>query len=181
MWLRDHIPKALKGTRSIIYGYDTRLQNSRSFQTLQDLADSFVSKMRSAEFSSPSSRPLIFIAHSLGGIILKHAVVSMANSGPCQAHMLSKVRKALLFGVPNRGMAINHLLPMVDDQPNKEMIDLLIEGSPHLSLLDRQFSGICYMHQIRLISAVETEMTKVPKVRCTDPLVLKGSGLTQTA
>jgi hypothetical protein len=32
-----------------------------------------------------------------------------------------------------------------------------------------------------LISAVETEMTKVPKVRCTDPLVLKGSGLTQTA
>lgn len=37
MWLRDSLPAKLPGTRILIYGYDTQLVGSRSFQTLQDL------------------------------------------------------------------------------------------------------------------------------------------------
>jgi hypothetical protein len=99
----------------MIYGYDTKLLSSHSFQSLRDVAISFIFKLRSAEFSAPSSRPITFIAHSLGGIILKHALIEMANSGQAEVQMLSKVKKILLFGVPNCGMTIHHLLAMVGE------------------------------------------------------------------
>lgn len=164
MWLRDYLPRTLQGTRSIIYGYDTRLISSQSFQTLEDLAISFISKLRSAEFNAPSSKPLSFIAHSLGGILLKYAVVSMANSGAAEVHLLSKIRKVLLFGVPNQGMATDHLLAMIGDQPNRMIIQALAEGSSYLSDLNQHFGRICYVHGIRLISAFETEMTRTAVV-----------------
>ena len=41
MWLRDSLPGDLPGARILIYGYDTGLEGSRSFQTMIDLASQF--------------------------------------------------------------------------------------------------------------------------------------------
>lgn len=41
MWLRDGLPKSLPSARVHIYGYDSHLQNSDSFQNLQDLGLKF--------------------------------------------------------------------------------------------------------------------------------------------
>lgn len=40
MWLRDSLPFDLPGVRIMLYGYDTRLHDSRSFQDLETLASS---------------------------------------------------------------------------------------------------------------------------------------------
>ena len=37
MWLRDSLPKDLPKTRILVYGYDTRLANSTSFQSIDDV------------------------------------------------------------------------------------------------------------------------------------------------
>jgi hypothetical protein len=37
MWLRDALPLDVPGARILIYGYDTRLIRSSSFQNLTDL------------------------------------------------------------------------------------------------------------------------------------------------
>jgi hypothetical protein len=37
MWLRDSLPKDLPSLRVLIYGYDTRLEKSQSFQNTYDL------------------------------------------------------------------------------------------------------------------------------------------------
>lgn len=37
MWLRDDLPLDIPGARILIYGYDTLLTQSSSFQTLTDL------------------------------------------------------------------------------------------------------------------------------------------------
>jgi hypothetical protein len=37
MWLRDSLPNDLPKTRILVYGYDTRLENSASFQSIDDL------------------------------------------------------------------------------------------------------------------------------------------------
>jgi hypothetical protein len=42
MWLRDQLPHDLKQIRSILYGYDTKLLMSESFQTVEDLALSLI-------------------------------------------------------------------------------------------------------------------------------------------
>src|SRR5437868_213906 len=71
MWLRDSLSIDVPTIRNIIYGYDTTLGHSESFQTIQDIAISFISRLRTTGRSSPSAKPVIFLAHSLGGIILK--------------------------------------------------------------------------------------------------------------
>jgi len=81
MWLRDALPISLKHTRSILYGYDTALTMSESFQTVDDIALSFIGRLKSIGRSLPSTKPVVFIAHSLGGIILKRALLELANSG----------------------------------------------------------------------------------------------------
>lgn len=77
MWLRDALPYDIIGgddnipiSRVLIHGYGSNLQNSDSFQNLEDLGTSFYSSLRSMIIAG-SFRPIILIAHSLGGLIVK--------------------------------------------------------------------------------------------------------------
>lgn len=68
MWIRDELPDLLTGVRFIIYGYDTKLYQSKSFQVLPDLARSFIASLQASGWVS---KPLLFLAHSLGGVLMK--------------------------------------------------------------------------------------------------------------
>lgn len=114
--------------------------------------------------SSPSAKPTAFIAHSLGGVVLKQSLVQMANSAEPDVFLLSQVREILLFGVPNRGMRIAHLLPMVSKQPNEALLNQLSEDSHYLELLDEQFGGISFLRGTHLISIFETLESQIPQV-----------------
>ena len=41
MWLRDDLPFDFPSARILIYGYDTKLEDSQSFQDLEALASTF--------------------------------------------------------------------------------------------------------------------------------------------
>jgi len=88
MWLRDALPYHLPCARIIVYGYDTQLHGSRSFQDLEALGSSLrvdiegmndeatvCAKQKSVYINITTNfekiKPLIFIAHSLGGLIVK--------------------------------------------------------------------------------------------------------------
>lgn len=161
MWLRDQLPHDLNQIRSILYGYDTKLLMSESFQTVEDLALSLIARLDSIGRSLLSAKPLVFLAHSLGGIVLKRALVEMANSNVKQNFMLDAVREIILFGVPNRGMRMSHLLSMVDGRPNAGLVEILSPESTYLPKLDEQFSGIMLLRKIRPISVYETARTQV--------------------
>ena len=81
MWLRDSLPKDVAGIRCIIYGYDSALDEGNSFQSIEDLAVSFIRHLKTSGWTAPSSKPLIILGHSLGGIILRKALIYLANSG----------------------------------------------------------------------------------------------------
>src|SRR5438270_12093845 len=67
------------------------------------------------------------------------------------------------FGVPNKGMHLSHLLPMVDGQPNSHLIQLLSPESEYLYSLNQRFSNIATLYNIRLMSAYETKLSPTPK------------------
>jgi hypothetical protein len=77
--LRDKLPEDAPGFRQIIYGYDTTLIGDESFQIIDDIALSLIAKLRSIGGTSIAAKPLIFFAHSLGGIVLKRALVTLAG------------------------------------------------------------------------------------------------------
>lgn len=171
MWLRDRLPREMPNVRSIIYGYDTALIGSESVKGVDDIAIALISKMKSIGRSSPSAKPLLMLAHSLGGIVLKQAMVTMARTGDSSNVMVDLIRSVVFFGVPNQGMKVSYLLPMVEDQPNAHIVHLLSTDSDYLQSLDRQFSGIVTHRGVRIMSVYETKRSATTQV-CNFPLLI---------
>lgn len=80
MWIRDCLPKDLPGTRAIIYGFNTKLVESRSFQFISDLASELVSHLETYGGAQGRIKPTAFLAHSLGGLVLKQALVQLGKT-----------------------------------------------------------------------------------------------------
>jgi hypothetical protein len=159
MWIRDVLPEKIPFTRFVLYGYDTTIAESNSFQTVLDLAGSLIQVLMANGWASPTAKPFFLLVHSLGGVLLKQALVMLAGGGTRETFLLDKIKGAIFFGVPSVGMPISHLRAMVEDQPNKILIDDLSDQSNFISNLEDQFSGISYIRRMKLFWAYETEMS----------------------
>ncbi|KAH7001010.1 hypothetical protein EDB80DRAFT_83814 [Ilyonectria destructans] len=154
MWLRDALPLDFQKARILIYGYDTRLIGSSSFQNLTDLGKALQIDIKGIrEFSQ--SRPIFFIGHSLGGLVIKEAIVKLKEEmdGP----ILNSTSGFLFFGVPHQGMAIESLVPLVKDYPNRSLLESLNKNSALLQRLEKEFSNAFGAKRPRIISFYETE------------------------
>ncbi|RCI08651.1 hypothetical protein L249_4799 [Ophiocordyceps polyrhachis-furcata BCC 54312] len=165
MWIRDQVPKEVPGARAILYGYKASLLNSDSFQGIEDLAIGLIAQMK-AHGLDESSQPLIFIAHSLGGIVLKSAVRKLANAEDnfSERRLFSRLKGAIMFGVPNLGMEHNHLLTLIQDKYVKNIVhdlSILSGKSGYLYALEKSVSGIAEMRQLRFFWAYETDVSPI--------------------
>lgn len=85
--------------------------------------------------------------------------------------LLRSVREVMFFGVPNQGMEISHLRPLIKGQPTDCFVSQLARGSAYLQNLDRQFAGLStYMKNLhsstpaRLVSFYETRQSETAEV-----------------
>ncbi|KAI1655243.1 hypothetical protein F4813DRAFT_368207 [Daldinia decipiens] len=160
MWIRDELPQFLPTVRFILYGYDTILRPSTSFQRVSDLANSFIDVLQAGGWTSPTAKPLLFLAHSLGGVILKQTLLMLAGAGQQQASITNLIQGAIFFGVPSQGMAIDDIFRMLGDQPNKDaLVTEISNESNYLSQLEKQFSGISFVRTLKIFWAYETKLT----------------------
>lgn len=51
MWLRDALPDDISGARVFIYGYDTRLDGSTSFQSITDIGCNFLTDIQAMRYN----------------------------------------------------------------------------------------------------------------------------------
>ncbi|KAI9166340.1 Protein SERAC1 [Paramyrothecium foliicola] len=164
MWIRDSLTQGLPNTRFLLYGYNTSLVNSKSFQTIVDIARTLLAVLEASLWTDFSTKPFLFLAHSLGGVILKQALVMLADGNDRERSMLGLVRGAIFFGTPSVGMPLSHLLRMVEDQPNKDLVEALSDKSPFLANLEVQFTGISFLEGIKLLWAYETQTSSTVEV-----------------
>ncbi|KAG8163153.1 hypothetical protein KVR01_007631 [Diaporthe batatas] len=161
MWIRDELLQRLPGVRFLVYGYDTTLGDSKSFQLIPDLAVSLVDTVKSIGWSTPSAKPVLFLAHSLGGVVLKQVLVILAGGGSDEWSILTKTKGAIFFGVPSQGMSIPDIFEMLGDQPNKALVKDLSDQSNFLPRLDEQFGNISYLRRLQFFWAYETKVTPI--------------------
>ncbi|PHH75427.1 hypothetical protein CDD80_2380 [Ophiocordyceps camponoti-rufipedis] len=144
MWLRDALPHDLKSestdkkmARVMTYGYESAVEKSQSVDNLEDLATGLHSSLLTLA-SSAQMKPIIFIAHSLGGLIM---LITLAKSKQEDDKRLVKaVYGIVFFGVPHDGMDISSLIPMVGDGPNRFLVESLNRiNSQILSMQQRDF------------------------------------------
>ncbi|CRK14677.1 hypothetical protein BN1708_011202 [Verticillium longisporum] len=109
-WLRDLLPKDLPQARILCYGYDANTHSTRrvSWNNIYDHATNLVSDLyRKRKITNSINRPIIFIAHSLGGIVLKSALIHSngAQTGALPEHRSIKLSTygILFMGTPHQG------------------------------------------------------------------------------
>jgi hypothetical protein len=157
MWLSDSLPGDIPAARVMIYGYDSGLQGSTSFAQLEDLAGSL--QMAICRLLRPKRKPLVVIGHSLGGLLIKEALIRIVDSDS-ESGLIDLVCGFVLFGVPNSGMDIESLVPMVNDQPNRSLLESLSEmNSQILRLQNRNFSRVLKQTTFRMFCFYETRLS----------------------
>lgn len=160
MWIRDAIPTALPGVRTAIYGYNSKLKDSRSFQSISDIARGLILHLKSGGWNRSPSKPVVFLAHSLGGLVLKEATVQMADGmDRSVSDILSNVCGAIMFGVPSLGMDQSHLMAMVEGRPNELLVQDLSRdgGGSYVRQLNQRFEALSFLRQAKIFWAYETE------------------------
>ncbi|KAK4077349.1 uncharacterized protein Triagg1_3681 [Trichoderma aggressivum f. europaeum] len=160
MWIRDALPHLVPKVKFILYGYDTKLAGSKSFQTVPDIALSLIHTLQQGGWAGTDPRKLLFFAHSLGGIVLKEALRMLADSSVRDELILNRTRGAIFFGVPSQGLDVSDLQVMLQGQPNKDaLVKEISDESPFVRVLEEQFSGISHLQKMKLLWAYETETT----------------------
>lgn len=92
MWIRDALAKEFPDCRLFIYGYDTTMVQSTSHQSILDLGSQLASSVEgliSATITgSESGRSLIFLGHSLGGLVVEQVRTHLCSSSKAGAPYL---------------------------------------------------------------------------------------------
>lgn len=108
-WLRDLLPKHVRVGRVVSYGYDATV---RAFgaddapENIQRMAESLVQELRAnRQFAGTLRRPIIFICHGLGGVLLKRSLIySSTRTAPKVVHLWDQFVSTfaiLFFGTPH--------------------------------------------------------------------------------
>ena len=81
MWLRDLLPGSVPFSKSRImtFGYNSTLVNRNSNDRIQDWADELLKQVGYVRTTiEEQSRPMVFVCHSLGGLVGRQAMVRLS-------------------------------------------------------------------------------------------------------
>jgi hypothetical protein len=153
LWLRDFLFKDVPGARILTFGYDSTIAFSKSVAGIEDHALGLLNALymdRLHDGASESNRPIVFICHSLGGIVVKKALVLAheRSSDLAFKDILTNTRAIAFLGVPHRGSASAVFADVlakalkgatVGTSTNRALVSNLKRDSKMLADISRQF------------------------------------------
>lgn len=175
MWLTNNLPRDIPAARVMIFGYESTLLHSTSHVQLDDLASPLQIAI-SQILRSKNKRPLLLIGHSLGGLLVKQALIRIAEPGfeDGLPSILELITGIVLFGTPNDGLDIESLVPMVNNQPNRSLLESLsFKNSQVLRRQRHEFSKILERTKLQLFCLYETEESPTAIQVCKHSLCCK--------
>ncbi|KAI9762573.1 MAG: hypothetical protein M4579_000376 [Chaenotheca gracillima] len=109
MWLQDFLPTEIDDARIMTFGYESRIAFSKSAANLEekalDLLNLLGPKRDRDRHNDSRPRPIVFICHSLGGIVVKKALVLAheRSSDRFYKDVLDNTKAIAFIGVPHKG------------------------------------------------------------------------------
>ncbi|KAI9766209.1 MAG: hypothetical protein M1839_005011 [Geoglossum umbratile] len=89
------------------YGYNSRTAFSKAVTDINDEAAMLLDRLNGErQNEDQKTRPIIFVSHSLGGIVVKKALILAHERSRHYLDLLNSVRGLVFFGVPHRGSDI---------------------------------------------------------------------------
>ncbi|KAM5521100.1 ankyrin repeat protein [Fusarium oxysporum f. sp. phaseoli] len=113
LWLRDLLPKSLPGCRVYTYGYPSKIF-SQSSARVQEYARNLLISLRDIrEDSTIGKRSIIFVCHSLGGIVFKQALVIAHEDNNLYGEILKSIIGVVFLATPHRGSTVANFASVV--------------------------------------------------------------------
>ncbi|KAI1498822.1 ankyrin [Biscogniauxia marginata] len=152
-WPRDLVPDILPEARVLTFGYDTHIRppfsGPPSKNRLKDHAGDFLAALEGCRHSDPT-RPLIFIAHSLGGLLVKDTLrisKDYEKYRPERALVYNCTTSLVFFGTPHAGSdplgtvprVLTYLCRLLSFKVNDDIVRLLMPEAERLDLLKDDF------------------------------------------
>ncbi|KAI0505753.1 hypothetical protein F5B22DRAFT_496094 [Xylaria bambusicola] len=163
-WLRDYIPKHLKTARVMSFSYNSSVQFSKSVSSVADFAGQLLESLAAKRISEvEQDRPMLFVCHSLGGIVFKQAC-NRAYQKDCYNRLLVAVAGVAFFGTPHRGSSIASLGTVLSrvlkaasfgTNTNTQLLKELERGSPVLDDITTTYANRKY--DFKICSFYETD------------------------
>jgi len=134
MWLCDFLPERFPKARIMTYGYESSLKMSNG-ANMTDYRRGFIQCLQNCRRGCPD-RPIAFIGHSLGGILVVQTLIEAKNAG--YNDLFKSVRCIFFFATPHQGLKTLELEEMVDREAGdykgqaRYLLAQLKEGSEYL-------------------------------------------------
>ena len=164
-WPSELLKQDLPDARILSYGYDAdivNLWNPRSHSSLTNHAENMVGALiRKRERTNTEDRKILFVGHSLGGLVIEHALSHSRKSVERFLRKMEQSTAGIVFlGVPHYGADLGawesfgtHLANIVK-RPNQDLLQVLKPGSEMLHLVENDFHKI-----LRLRKEEDTEIS----------------------
>lgn len=178
-WSKNHDPAlfwpevwlpfepGVSAARILTFGYDANWRGaSRSLSNISDFAKELLFEMRfargrSSEELNIGAKPIIFVVHSMGGLVVKKAFL-LGLHDEAYSKMVSAISAIVFLSTPHRGSNLAETLNRVlsaSFQSPKSFISDLTKCSPVIEELNEQFRH--HVSRLSIWSFYETLVTSI--------------------
>lgn len=159
-WPRDLLPKDCPQSRVLVYGYDTKVTKYARAATNKNSVYSHAKDLLFAlSRARRLDRPLIFIAHSLGGVVVKEMLAQSAmatEEGP--KNIVDSTSAVVFLGTPHRGSPelaalgewARSLISTFRMETNDAILNALNLRTTDLERAQESFSALWFKYDFRV-------------------------------
>ncbi|KAL8959286.1 MAG: hypothetical protein Q9193_003826 [Seirophora villosa] len=175
-WPQSLLPAVVPDSHIFTWGYDADVGgifSSGGQSTIHEHANSLLSDLANLR-DTPSRRsiPLIFVVHSLGGIIVKDALNQSSSTEGTRLKEIAPATYGVIFlGTPHRGSGSASMGKMAlriglifTQKPNLKLLQGLEKHSEILDIVGDSFNQTILKHNLTVYSFREERKTKKFKV-----------------
>ncbi|KAL2268697.1 hypothetical protein VTJ83DRAFT_3543 [Remersonia thermophila] len=162
-WPKEWLPReqGFRNVRIHSFGYDADWLSSKSGPTINiyDFARQLLESLRHSPHTSRTENDIVFVAHSMGGLVIKQAYV-LARQDPSMADLARRMKAMVFMGTPHRGSDLAQTLNNILRSSSlsvRSYIANLTRQNELLALLNDSFRH--YANDVTLFSFYESHPT----------------------
>ncbi|KAH7489091.1 hypothetical protein KRP22_012288 [Phytophthora ramorum] len=165
-WLLGDMKQEGLNPRVLSVGYDSQLLASGSVwkpMCFEDTGSEILTQLNAARVGS-GDRPVVFVTHSLGGVLLKQVLLASASS-ETEEPLIDNVNGVVFFGVPHHGSPVaQRIQTFKPRQITQHPVTEHLHGTPHLEMLNDWCAEVFEEKGIPSLSVGESLPCRLPVI-----------------
>ena len=162
LWLRDFLPERKPTIRVLLYGYNSNAVFGASATGIDGAAENLLNYLR-LERRQDQKRPIVWVSHSLGGLVIKKAIINAYISGDYYGSIHDATRGVVFFGTPHRGSPhatlgdhMAKICRVVSGNVRNNIVEALRTDSMFAGDINKDFARRAKALELRVLNFIES-------------------------